>query len=211
MAQSKGENKMSAAAYLTELFQKTNGKYWNNSMNWCSLEPVENWFGVTVRDRRVVDISLPNNNLSGLFFGFYYNKLFILIFCFSKYITFFLIRNHHHSSSFSILSSFVGNIPDSFGKLTSLTKVDFSTNKLEGVFPKALLLLESLDSLDISNNLFSGPVPDGLTSLGFLTSLNLKKNKFSGELPKNIGKLCQLKSLNFGDNELTGKFLLIYI
>lgn len=54
-------------AELLSLYSTTNGRYWTNQTNW--LDPKTgycSWFGVTCdTDGNVVDIRLPNNNLTG--------------------------------------------------------------------------------------------------------------------------------------------------
>ncbi len=50
---------------LVELYNTTNGASWTNTAEWGSSEPLNNWYGVTVRNKRVTELSLPNNGLSG--------------------------------------------------------------------------------------------------------------------------------------------------
>jgi hypothetical protein len=48
-----------------ELFNQTNGQNWVNNENWLTNEPVDRWFGVKVHGKRVMELSLDKNNLSG--------------------------------------------------------------------------------------------------------------------------------------------------
>ena len=51
---------------LIDLFNATNGSEWTNNTNWLSSsEPVSSWYGVTVENNMVTEVSLYNNNLEG--------------------------------------------------------------------------------------------------------------------------------------------------
>ncbi|MCB0389601.1 MAG: Two component regulator three Y domain protein, partial [Winogradskyella sp.] len=41
---------------LLALYNSTNGEKWNHT--WNLNEPIENWYGVTVQDNKVVEINL---------------------------------------------------------------------------------------------------------------------------------------------------------
>ncbi len=49
---------------LVSIFTQTNGSEWLNTTGWIS-DDLDGWFGVTMNEKRVTDISLPSNNLSG--------------------------------------------------------------------------------------------------------------------------------------------------
>ena len=48
---------------LIALYNATNGSEWNSS--WNLETSIETWYGVTVEDNKVVEISLQFNNLQG--------------------------------------------------------------------------------------------------------------------------------------------------
>lgn len=51
---------------LIEFYNATNGEKWNNNTNWCSNEPIEKWYGITVDETNsVMSIKLDGNNLTG--------------------------------------------------------------------------------------------------------------------------------------------------
>ncbi|MCD8291146.1 MAG: hypothetical protein LUC91_06555 [Prevotella sp.] len=51
---------------LVQLYNATNGDLWNDNTNWCSSEPLGNWYGVTLDEsNQVKSISLGSNNLVG--------------------------------------------------------------------------------------------------------------------------------------------------
>ena len=51
---------------LVSIYQGTNGATWTNSSGWLTGN-LDSWNGVTVLDKRVVSIDLPNNNLTDNF------------------------------------------------------------------------------------------------------------------------------------------------
>lgn len=50
---------------LLALYDMTNGKHWDYNANWGALLPASSWYGVVVKDGRVIEIKLPNNNIIG--------------------------------------------------------------------------------------------------------------------------------------------------
>lgn len=51
---------------LVALYQATGGTNWTTATNWLSeTRALESWFGVTIRENRVVELELNDNNLSG--------------------------------------------------------------------------------------------------------------------------------------------------
>jgi hypothetical protein len=48
---------------LVKLYKSTNGAKWIKT--WDLKSPVSTWFGVEVKDDKVVSLKLMNNNLSG--------------------------------------------------------------------------------------------------------------------------------------------------
>lgn len=53
-------------ARLIELYNSTNGDSWVDNTNWCSEEPLNEWYGIkTDKSGNVTSINLSNNNLTG--------------------------------------------------------------------------------------------------------------------------------------------------
>ncbi len=51
---------------LIALYDRTDGPNWTNSTNWKSLDPLDQWYGITVDgEGQVTGLSLENNNLNG--------------------------------------------------------------------------------------------------------------------------------------------------
>ncbi|KAJ6896554.1 receptor-like protein 9DC3 isoform X2 [Populus alba x Populus x berolinensis] len=94
-------------------------------------------------------------------------------------------------------NSFIGEIPESIGKLNALQQLNFSHNSLTGYIQPSLGNLANLESLDLSSNLLTGRIPMQLADLTFLSVLNLSHNQLEGPIPK--GK--QFNTFNNGSFE----------
>lgn len=189
------------SAVLVSLYNTTTGANWTTKTNWLTSQPIDNWFGITVANNRVVSISLPNNNLSG---GPLPNSLAV-------------------DSALQILNlssnSLGGNLP--YFTATSLVTLNLSNNQFFGTLN--YYSLKNLQTLDLSNNNLSGSIAS-LSSYGKLITLNANNNQFDGGLPYfsdtsmvilnlsnnllsgtiNYYNLKNLQYLNFSNNQLTG-------
>ncbi|GKV36501.1 hypothetical protein SLEP1_g44627 [Rubroshorea leprosula] len=81
-------------------------------------------------------------------------------------------------------NKFGGEIPDVFGKLSSLKGLNLSHNNLTGPISQSLGNLTNLEWLDLSSNELVGEIPDELVSLTGLSKLNLSNNHLVGPIPK---------------------------
>lgn len=55
-------------AVLVSLYRSTSGPGWKKKLNWDTDADLGTWFGVKLKDLgRVVELSLGNNNLRGVF------------------------------------------------------------------------------------------------------------------------------------------------
>lgn len=52
---------------LAQIYKDTNGDNWTNNENWCTDEPIENWYGVARDNSGKYILQLANNNLTGDF------------------------------------------------------------------------------------------------------------------------------------------------
>lgn len=50
---------------LIKLYQDTDGDNWTNNENWCSDKPINEWYGIEVRDDQKININLDDNSLTG--------------------------------------------------------------------------------------------------------------------------------------------------
>ena len=60
-----GTGELSERDALVAFFNATDGPNWTDNTNWCSNEPLDTWYGVTVDSEGVIGLELQNNGLSG--------------------------------------------------------------------------------------------------------------------------------------------------
>lgn len=82
---------------------------------------------------------------------------------------------------------------------TGVVELDLSDNALTGALPSEIGRLTSLTSLDASGNRMTG-VPAEVGQLSRLEELDLSDNQLTG-LPLELGNLQQLKRLDLSGNE----------
>jgi hypothetical protein len=70
-----------------------------------------------------------------------------------------------------------------------ITKIDLSSQDIEGVIPYSLFLLTKLKVLDLSCNRLSGPVPASIGHMDGLQELRLQHNYLRGTIPFALGGL----------------------
>ncbi|CAI0446812.1 unnamed protein product, partial [Linum tenue] len=100
-----------------------------------------------------------------------------------------------------------GNIPASFGNMSSLKILSMTGNFLSGKVPSTLGELKSLSVLTLSKNCFSGGIPSSIFNLSYLTHVYLGLNQFHGSLPPDMGiSLPNLQSFDVALNYDEGIF-----
>lgn len=90
-----------------------------------------------------------------------------------------------------------GVLPNSIGKLTSLTILDLSFNRITGVLPQIVGHFTSLRILDLSHNHFTGCLPYEIGLLTNLRYLDLNNNDLNGVITEE--HFSGLKNLQFID------------
>jgi Leucine-rich repeat (LRR) protein len=70
-----------------------------------------------------------------------------------------------------------------------ITKIDLSSQDIEGVMPYSIFKLHRLTSLDVSHNRLSGPIPASLGHMAGLKELRLQHNFLIGTIPFALGGL----------------------
>ena len=179
-----------AFSALKALYGATNGGSWNNNANWdTTMVPTEAelrmWYGVTLADGWLTELSLANNSLNGTIPD--------------------ALGSLDSLKSLNLNNNFLGgSIPDSLGNLGTLHFVNLSHNALDGAIPVSLGNLTHLKALHLGSNDLSGTIPSVLGDLVKLRWLNLNENALDGSIPDALGKLTLLDSLDLGDNALNG-------
>lgn len=126
---------------LIDFYNATGGDNWVNNENWCSERPLREWYGVYEYGGSVVQLQLPNNNLSGEIPESFKNL---------KYLNELYLRNNNLS----------GEIPESFEDLKCLQDLELSNNNLTGAFPVWPAFLPELSYFSFRKNHLFGKVPD---------------------------------------------------
>src|SRR6266498_4125914 len=169
---------------LVDLYNSTNGPNWNNHTNWLTKNPVSTWYGVTIKNKRVTQIVLPMNNLTGSL---------------PSSLSDLISLNHLELQK----NQLIGSIPSSLGNLTNLGFIELADNQLSGGIPSSLGNLTGLFWLYLSYNRLSGSIPSSLGNLKQLEYLELEDNQLSGSIPSSIGNFLYLH-LDLSNNYLSG-------
>ncbi|KAH1121291.1 hypothetical protein J1N35_004451 [Gossypium stocksii] len=102
------------------------------------------------------------------------------------------------------VTSFSGELPESFGDLKSLTGLVLISSNFSGSIPRSLGNVTQLEFLYLSHNYFSGKIPYSLTNLATLGILSLEWNQLEGSLPDNPNAFPNLGVLDLSNNLLSG-------
>ncbi|KAJ6677603.1 RECEPTOR-LIKE PROTEIN KINASE HSL1 [Salix viminalis] len=116
-----------------------------------------------------------------------------------------LTGNSSRSGLLAVVSR--ARFPRALGKLSRLTNLDLSLNRLTGSIPSSLTWLKSVEQIELYNNTLSGELPPGFSNFDplELESLHLFENRLEGTLPENIARSPNLNDLKLFDNKLTGE------
>ncbi|KAI7994586.1 Receptor-like protein 35 [Camellia lanceoleosa] len=98
-----------------------------------------------------------------------------------------------------------GPIPDTLGRLTSLTVLDLSSNDFNDSMSYSLCNLSSLVHLDLSHSSLIGAIPHCLGNLASLSILRLNTNYYlQGPIPSEMGNMTQLTELDLHNSGFQG-------
>ncbi|MCV9389328.1 LamG-like jellyroll fold domain-containing protein [Reichenbachiella ulvae] len=172
------------SAALVTFYGSTAGEAWVNG--WNVSQPMDTWYGVTLdANRRVTDLILPDNNLSG--------SLPAEIGDLTE------LRNLSiHSNSIA------GTIPTEIGNLSKLEILSISLNEFEGSIPAEIGNLSNLIEIYLNNNNLTGTIPASLGQLSNLNLLYLYRNQLTGTIPVELGNLTNAADIAISFNNLTG-------
>ncbi|KAL2334836.1 hypothetical protein Fmac_016049 [Flemingia macrophylla] len=99
----------------------------------------------------------------------------------------------------------MGQVPDCWQHLSSLTFLDMSNNKLSGKIPQSMHTLVNLEVLVLRNNSLTGGLPLTLKNCTNLNVLDVSENFLFGPIPSWIGESLQkLKILSIRVNQFFG-------
>lgn len=104
---------------LIALYNATNGDGWTMKSNWCTDVEISQWYGVTTRNGRVVQLDLKTNNLTGTLPVEIGNLTELQYLNFGG-------------------NAITGTIPPECGRLTKLVMLGLYQNQLSGEIPQEL-------------------------------------------------------------------------
>ncbi|CAL5430549.1 unnamed protein product [Camellia sinensis] len=156
-------------------------------------------------------IDLSMNNFSDMQFPEFLGSMKSLRYLDLSWSQFFSGMIPHHLGNLSRLqylnlsnNALVGPIPDTLGRLISLTVLDFSFNDFDNSMLHCLSNLSSLVHMDIGSNNFNSLIPDALGRSTALTFLDLSDNNFDNSMLCSLCNLTGLVHLDLGFNNLHG-------
>ena len=180
-------NRTTDSLALVQLYNATNGAAWTTRTNWVNgSSPISAWYGVTFNNttKRVTQINLPSNNLTGSVVSSIGNLTALTRVDFSN-------------------NDISGAIPTELLEIPVLAHLNLHNNNFEGELPAALSASTALTYLDLSLNELTGSIMD-LSALTGLTNLLLYGNSLLGSIPTSIGSLTNLVAVDLNGNQLTG-------
>ncbi|CAN0466599.1 unnamed protein product [Ectocarpus sp. 12 AP-2014] len=126
---------------LVALYNATGGARWHRKENWNTDAALSQWQGVKVnRQGRVVEVSLPTNNLTGE-----------IPKALADLVSLEGLDLHQNK--------FYGTIPAELGQLPRLKRLRLSNNDLSGKIPEEVKSMATLEQFDCSDNKLSGLLP----------------------------------------------------
>jgi len=97
-------------------------------------------------------------------------------------------------------NNFTGEIPSSFGNLTSLNELRLTGNSFSGVLPPSIGNLTALTILELSANNLTGEIPNEFKNLTNIRRLLLGGNNLYGNIPVELANFQNLEFLSLGQN-----------
>ncbi|MBQ4820656.1 immunoglobulin domain-containing protein [Aquimarina sp. MMG016] len=170
---------------LVDLYNATNGLNWTNNNNWNTDTPVCSWYGVTVREGKVVKLELANNNVSGTIPASIGNLT--------------ALEELH-----LFINQLSGTVPIEIGQLKELQILALSNNQLEGTIPVGIGQFLELQFLVLGGNRFSGTIPMAFENLQKLQYADFANNNLHGRIPPG---LAAIETWNGGLGISNNKFI----
>ena len=212
-ARTASENELSKEREaLMALYEMTDGEHWSNNENWGSNKPVEEWYGVSVRQGYVSELSLSNNNLRGNLpeaIGDLSHLKWLQLGW--NYLTGEVPERIGELEELWYIELrecrlLTGELPESMRNLKKLTHLLLGNTGLGGDLPEWIGDLELLEQLELSGSHFSGNIPDSYKNLKNVWDFNLQACfEISGTIPEWIGEITTIKRLMLSENKLSGE------
>jgi RHS repeat-associated protein len=227
-------------AVLKNLYDSLAGSGWINKTNWPTSWPAtatsdqfKTWFGVTVVNGDITQLSFFGNNLTGKMPRSIGNLAALTnLLCYNNKISGALPTTLNQlikltslemgatliSGSIPDLSATnlnylglsgdnqlaAGPIPTWIYMKTSLTTLALNGTNRTGTLSDQIGNLVNLTNLNVATNSFTSTLPSTLFNLTKLIYLTLGANQFTGEIPTVISKLTNLKYLSINSNQFSG-------
>ncbi|CAI9764585.1 unnamed protein product [Fraxinus pennsylvanica] len=86
--------------------------------------------------------------------------------------------------------------------LSYMSRIDLSSNKLDGEIPDGLGNLSEIRALNLSHNYLIGTIPETFSNLRQIESLDLSYNNLGGRIPTCLIKLDVLEVFSVAHNNL---------
>ncbi len=174
---------------LISLYHSAGGEDWTRKDGWLEAQSLDDWYGVTVVNGRVVKIDLRGNGLSG--------KLTSSI----RRLT--ALRELHLNRN-----ELSGTLPSALAELNNLVSLNLSDNQFSGPPPAGLERLAKLKLLRLDENVLSGELGWGQDKeldqpFASLEYLYLGDNSLRGGISV-LGNFRSLKTLDIGNNNFSG-------
>ncbi|GLR17064.1 T9SS type A sorting domain-containing protein [Portibacter lacus] len=197
--------------FLKRFFEVTNGEQWVNTLAnnkpWLKCD-ICSWYGVVCENGNVIEINLPNNNVSGVFDvrAVEFVKLKKLDLSGNDF-SFFASSELDYISALEYLDLSSNHLSSNYNniyvKATNLKHLDLSDNGLTYVLPE-IIDLPALEYFDFSQNEMTGSVPNSIGNMVLLKHLNLSSNDFTGSFPGFVSSYNRLQFLDLSDNRISG-------
>ena len=173
---------------------------WANNEGWLTDAPLDDWYGVSARDR-VNTIQLIDNGLN----GYLPPELGDLVWLSTIHLGSYNIRCRGNSCTPSSPTGnrLTGPIPEEWRKLTRLSFINLAANPVTGEIPAWLGENPNMGWIRLAGTQMTGAIPDAWARLS-LRGLSLNSNDLEGPLPAWLGTMTELTHLNLQFNDLTG-------
>lgn len=175
------QDRQADSLILIDIYNDLGGEDWSTSDNWLTFAPLEDWYGVKIKDNRVSELNLSNIGIKGRIPSSLYDldalrKLKFFTGEINQSLTDEIYKLQNLSELTIQNCGLTGTIPYRMDSLSFLTRLDLARNKLEGELP---LLPSRLSRLDLWFNTLTGEIPASYANLD-MWQVNISSNQLTG-------------------------------